>query len=520
MFALIGLVLALISIVFPAAAQVGTRVTISAADNDDIEDAFGFNPDVAIVVNNAETATIDGSDPDHLCLTPDSQGGHSVWFVTTLVAGALTLNTTDSSYSTVTTPSTDTVISLYRYDENDVPDNGFDGPSELTPLTCSDNGAGPGIISNFPIPYLGTYYIQVSAAPTVVAIAPSTVELSAGFTATVPHPNDEPRKAKAMKLPNLPGMSNINSATISLTEPVDPLAPGPVTNTVWAKFTLTSKRVVGFQNFYYNAGTLFFSLFTKSGNDYNPATGEIVSFPDVMLATLSPGTYYLRIGVLGEPEGTSSTFITFTGIAYLMPFTYEFSAGFSEGAIGATASQTGWKLSKATSGPAGDGVFCETSGPYDCYFRFISAGAGERTQLKAKLKLNAVKLNKGDVIRLQPSLSDSSGQPNFRATLVLTNAAGAKQTYVLNVTDGINTEPNLTATVKQGFTPVQATLTLKNNDKDLGDFVEIDGVVVAALRIGAGLRDTLSIPLIGNVPAGWAPQSEAQGVLPLPLPAQ
>lgn len=508
------LVVVMLSMVMALSAQIAPRATISASDNNDAADAYGFNPDAQIIVTDVETADTEAPEPEHSCLTPPDKGNHSVWFKSVLMPGTVTLNTAGSSFDTGAGPSSDTVLSIYRF--TDSGPEGFDSFSELTPVSCDDTTGTEASLNNLLITFGGTFYIQVSAAPSVTATGASTIILNAGYTASTPQPFDEPDQAKKMKLPNLPSMSNISSATVSLTEPEDPLAPGPVTNTVWAKFKLTTKRIVGFQNFYFNSASLFFSIFTKVGNDYDPAVGTILSFPDVILATLNPGTYYLRIGVLDEPAGTESTFITFTSIAYMMPTNYNFSLGFTEGTSNATEDFTGWSMKNGTAGPGGDGVVCETSSPYDCFFQFTSDGVTEKTQLKANVVLKDVVLKKGDIIRFQPSLSDMFGEPNFQAKLVLKSASGGKQVYVFNVTDGNNTEPSLTATVPSGFKPVLAKLKFTNKDTDAGDFVEIDGVVVAALRVGEGLRGPLSVPLFGSNSSAWAPQR----VLPVPLPAK
>ncbi|MBK9123559.1 MAG: hypothetical protein IPM16_10640 [Chloroflexi bacterium] len=228
------------------------------------------------------------------------------------------------------------------------------------------------------------------------------------------------------------------------------------------------------------------------------------------LATLNPGEYYLRIGIVGQPQGTSSTFITFTGIAYLMPPNYNFSVGLTEGTSSAAPSLAGWTVKNA----AGDDVGCDAAPPYICSFTFISSGAGENTVLKTSVDLSDVKVKAGDVIRFQPSLNDVSGLPNLQAKLVLRDAFGNKQKYVFFVTDDQNTEPNLTAVVPANLKPVKAVLKFKNKDTDNGDFIEVDGVVVAALRVGESLRGPVNIPLFGEVNFG----GETPALLPVPAP--
>lgn len=503
-----ALILLITTVFTVAAAQIEPRVTIDASINNNALGAFSFNPDAQITVNGVEAATIEGAESTHSCLTPASAGGYSVWFKTYLMPGTITLNTTGSQFTTAGGPVSDTVISLYRFQDTGLV--GFDSFVELTPVACDDGIASPGVITNLSIVYEGLFYVQISAAPSVIATGTSSVSLNAQYTAAINVPYDEPDNAKSMKLPNLPSIANISSATLSLNEPVDPFAFIPVTNTVWAKFTLTSQRTVGFQNFYFNSGSLFFSLFTKSGPNYIPALGTIFSFPNVMLATLNPGEYYLRIGIVGQPQGTSSTFITFTGIAYLMPPNYNFSVGLTEGTSGATPSLAGWTVNNA----AGDDVGCDPAPPYTCSFRFISSGAGENTVLKTSVGLSAVKVKKGDVIRFQPSLNDISGLPNLKAKLILRDALGNTQKYVFFVTDDQNTEPNLTAVVPTTFKPIKAKLKFKNKDTDSGDFIEIDGIVVAALRVGESLRGPMNIPLFGEVNFDGATST----LLPVPAP--
>src|SRR5690606_11438353 len=108
-----GILLLFTLIVLPAAAQIGPRITGA----DTAATAHPFSPDAQITVTGAESATIEGSEPNHTCLTPASAGGYSVWFRTTLQPGILALSTVETTYGTAGGPSTDSVISVYRFND-------------------------------------------------------------------------------------------------------------------------------------------------------------------------------------------------------------------------------------------------------------------------------------------------------------------------------------------------------------------------------------------------------------------
>lgn len=495
-------------LVLPAAAQVGPRVTGA----DTAATAHPFSPDAQITVTGVESATIEGAEPSHTCLAPVSPGGHSVWFVTTLQPGMLSLNTVGTAYGTAGSASTDSVISVYRF-EDSAP-AGFNSYSELVALGCSDNVGTAGAISGIAIEQATVLYIQVSAAPGINATTASSVVLTADFNALVPHPYDLPGQAKRLKLPKLPTVTNIADATLSLDEPVDPSLPFPITNTIWSKFTLTSKRIVWFQNFYYQAADLWFSIFTKSGPNYIPATGIYLTAPDIIFGALEPGTYYLRTGIINAPVGTTQNFITFTGLAYLSPIADEFSIWPTEGIVGATASLEGWTVRNPSSG---DTETCETAPPYDCYFKFVSTGAAEATALKGKVTLNDVKLKKGDILLIQAGIGETSGEPNLKVKIVLRNAAGAAISYVMNIRDSIYKTPKRLITLPAGFVPVTAVTTVANRDIDLGDTVELDGVVVVGIRSGEAMRSQpLKLARFGEISANWEAESQSKSVLPVP----
>lgn len=505
-----GFLFLVILTVMPIAAQVEPRVTGA----DTAATAHPFSPDAQITVTGVESATIEGTEPNHTCLIPNSAGGHSVWFRVTLQPGALTLDTAGTSYATVGGPSTDSVISLYRFDDS-FP-NGFNSYAELASVGCSDNAGATGAISGITIEQVTTFYIQVSAAPGINATAPSTVILTADFTAATPHPYDSPGQAKEMKLPNLPTITNIANATLSMNEPTDPALFLPITNTVWTKFTLTTKRIIWFQNFYYQAADLWFSVFTKSGPNYIPATGIYLAGPDIIFGALEPGTYFMRIGIVDAPSGTTQHFVTFTGLAYLSPIADEFSVGITEGTPSATASREGWAVRNPS---GGDAEACEVAPPYDCYFKFVSAGGTEATTLKGSVALNNVRLKKGDLLLMQAGIGETSGEPNLKIKVVLRNAAGSSVTYAMNIRDSIYATPKRLITLPVGFVPVRAITTVSNRDTDTGDTVELDGLVIVGIRSGEPLRSQpLKFGRFGDISPEWAIQAQSKSE-PLPVPA-
>lgn len=495
-------------LVLPTAAQVGPRITGA----DTAATAHPFSPDAQITVTGVEGATIEGAEPSHTCLAPASPGSHSVWFMTTLQPGTLSLSSVGTSYGTVSGASTDSVISAYRF-EDSAP-SGFNAYSELVSVGCSDNVGTPGVISGITIEQVTTLYIQVSAAPGITATTASSVVLTADYTAAVPHPYDLPGQAKRIKLPKLPTVTNIADATVSLDEPVDPSLPFPITNTVWSKFTLTAKRIIWFQNFYYQAGDLWFSIFTESGPNYIPATGIYLTAPDIIFAALEPGTYFLRTGIINAPAGTTQNFITFTGLAYLSPIADEFSVWPTEGLPGATASLEGWTVRNPS---GGDAEACETAPPYDCYFKFVSVGALEATALKGKVALNDVKLKKGDLLLIQAGIGETAGEPNLKVKVVLRNAVGTAISYVMNIRDSVYKSPKRVITLPAGFVPVRVTTTVANRDLDMGDTVELDGLVVVGIRSGEALRSQpLKLPRFGEISPDWETNSYQKSLLPVP----
>jgi hypothetical protein len=373
--------------------------------------------------------------------------------------------------------------------------------------------------------------VQISAAPGVAVTGASEVRLLANYSAAIPVSFDEPSEARKLKIPSLPVVVNMASATVSLDEPFDPLAlnpdyyplevPDAVTNTVWFKFTYTQRRVFAVSNFY-DAGDVRFSLFQKSGSSYIPALGVLDSYRDSLTAILDPGTYYLRVGMAGSPEGELASFVTFTAIAYLTSPNYDFSLPGSEGKAGATADLTGWTVKNATAGPGGDELYCDGPPSYECGYRFTSSGAAEATLLKAVVNLNKVKLKKGDVFTAQLPLLDMVGTPNLKFTVVLTNSTGGTQKYNLNVTSDQENFVVMITQVPAGFVPVKAVLKVKNKDTVPGNSVEIDSVVAAVLRVGEGVLrgGTLKLPLGGGLSGAWAAPTAPEGLLPVPPAAQ
>jgi hypothetical protein len=465
-----------------AQAQVRAPAVISASVNDLGELAHPFHPSAQIIVTSVETAGIEASEPAHSCTAPADTGMHSVWFRTALAPGTLTLDTTGTSYDGGATTSPNSVISIYRGQ----PSFSF---ATLSPVACSDNGFGAGIINGADIAYLGYYYIQISAAPGVNAVDPSQVMLTATYVPDHPIINDEPDGAKKLKTPGLPTVVGINSATTALNEPVDPLASGVLTNTVWFRFTMNTRRAASFVNLL-SFVSIRFSVFTRSGDTFTPAAGVVQSVGNQLIGIFEAGEYYLRAGIENDPSGTSTGFISIANIAVLSPANYEFAAGLTEGAIGALPSLDGWTVAN---GSAGEVVACD-AGTHDCYFQFISGGAGENTQLKGKIALRDVRLKRGDALAIQLEFFNPTGAPNLKATLKLVDAAGAVQKYSLNVSDPLATFPGQIFRVAQTFTPVKAIITITNNDTVFGHVVQIDGVAVQALRLGEGVRTLLPVP--------------------------
>jgi hypothetical protein len=508
----------LLILALPSAAQPSTRapVIVTATSINNASNAHPFHPDVQIFVTGVESATIEASEPDHTC-APGADT-RSVWFVTELMPGTLTLDTTGSSYTIAGGTSPNTVISLYRLNNWT-----FSGFADISSIACNDNGGSAGIINAFNIPTAGQYMVQISAAPGVAVTGASQVNLLANFTAAIPISFDEPSGARTLKIPSLPAIVNIGNATVALDEPFDPSLGAPVTNTVWFKFTYSERRIFAVSNFYDSGGDLGFSLFQKSGSAYVPASGILSNGADSITAILNAGTYYLRVGLLGEPNGSTANITTFTVIAYLTDPNFDFSVGMTEGGVSATPDLTGWNVKNGTAGPGGDEVFCDGPPAYECGFRFTSIGATEATQIKAVIGLNTMKLKKGDLVIIQAMLLDLIGTPDLKVTMKLTNAAGATQNYNLNVVTA-SEFPAIITQVPATFTPVKSTIIVKNRDTTPGDSVEVDGVIAAVLRVGEGVvrGGTLKLPLGGGLSAAWAEAASAapKGVLPVPPAAQ
>jgi hypothetical protein len=262
-----------------------------------------------------------------------------------------------------------------------------------------------------------------------------------------------------------------------------------LTNTVWFKFTMNTRRAISFVNFL-SFMNIRFSVFTRSGDVFTPAMDILQSVPNQLVGIFDAGDYYLRAGIEGLPAGTSSGFISFVATAVLTPPNYEFSVGVTEGTAGALPSFDGWTL---TDGGAGEAVVCD-AGTHDCYFQFVSSGAGENTKLKGKVALNNVRLKRGDALVIQLNLLNLTGAPNLKATLKLVDAAGAVQKYTFNATDPLSIFPGMIFRVAQPFTPVKAVITVTNNDTVLGHAIQIDAVAVQALRAGEGVRTLLPVP--------------------------
>lgn len=512
--------LLMLALAIPAAAQTGTRapIEVTAASINNGANAKRFHPAASFVVTGVENATNEPTEPDHTC----QQGyeSRSVWFTTDLMPGTITLDTTGSVYtiSNVTGTSYDTVISLYR-----VNGASFGGFNTLTPVACSGNDSGPGILTEVSIPVPATYMVQISAAPLVLVSGASQVRLEASYTPAQAVINDEPSGARNLKSPGIPSILNIGSATVSANEPVDPLALNPeyypaqvpeiITNTVWYKFKYTGRRMFAVTNLY-GVDNLRFSLFQKNGGDFVPAAGIDESQRNSLTATLEPGTYFLRVGIAGSPQGSLANFATWSTIAYLMPPNYGFAQPGAEGQPGAFPDETGWKVLKGTSGPGGtDSSYCSGSyGGYDCGFMFASSGPTEATVLKSTLPLGDVKVKKGDIIMMQMPLISIQGTPNLKFSLIFTDAGGASLTYNLNIRDDDVMTPVMVRAVSANFVPVRAVVKIKNKDKDLGDKIVLDSVMVSVQRVGEATRHGALL----DVPAAWATSTAPKGVLPVP----
>src|SRR5690606_19586436 len=107
--------------------------------------------------------------------------------------------------------------------------------------------------------------------------------------------------------------------------------------------------------------------------------------------------------------------------------------------------------------------------------------------------------------------------PNLKVKVQLRNAAGTAITYVLNIRDSIYDTPKRLITLPSGFVPVRAITTVKNRDLDLGDTVELDGLVVVGLRSGEALRSQpLKLARFGEISPEWAAQGPSKSLLPVP----
>jgi hypothetical protein len=232
-----------------------------------------------------------------------------------------------------------------------------------------------------------------------------------------------------------------------------------------------------------------------------PVTGgTYIGYP------VPPGTYYLRVASYLTPQGIaqpgSLAFYNFILNHYISPENYTFSVDNQND----VSSLEGWKLKNANT----DMADCDIS---QCFVRFTSDGAGEKTQLKASVDVSATKFKPNDLFVIQMAGQNYVGEPDLLFKYMLINASGAKQVFTLRHTSSASPNDLAEYTFTQGFTPVRAVIKIINKDKDLGDSVELTGVVALTYRLGGTTRALAELTSSGvwNVPA----QPEAA---PLPLP--
>ena len=457
--------------------------------NDNMIDAFTLYPNVSLVVEGIETATIEVDEPMHSCAVPAATAGsHSVWFAAYLPNGLLTLKTEGTAYVTAGDPSADTVMSIYRLTDKFAPDF-----TKLQALACANGDTGAAKIKNF-VTNEAIYLIQVSME-SGTALAGSTLSLKAKFKPASPVAGDKPSTARNLTFPATYLVNSLSSATVDFNEPVDPLVPAEmVGNSIWYKFQLAApQRVL--------LGSLLgpVSIFRVLGNGaLEPIDYTFIDIDD--LALLDAGNYLVRVFMpaLQMPLITLGALIPmpFIAVPVLSPINVTF--GTDEGTVDAAASLDGWKLKNAT--PSGelnaDELVCGFIAD-KCGVQLTSQGTGEATKLIGKTSLSSIKLKKGELLLLVATGMTTDTATQVRVKLVMHDATGARVVITKDLVPGtFGILLDQVVAMPRKFVPVSAKVIVTNLSQTEGNVAIIDELLLVTARVldpARGNVDTIGL---------------------------
>jgi hypothetical protein len=457
--------------------------------NDNMVDAFTLYPDVSLIVEGIDTATVEIDEVAHACALPAATAGsHSVWFAAYLPKGLLTLKTEGTAYVTAGDPSNDTVMSVYRLTDKFAPDF-----TKLEALTCANGGTGAAQINELPTND-AIYLIQVSME-SGTALAGSTLSLKAKFKPASPVAGDKPSNARPLTFPATYLVNSLSSATVDFNEPIDPMVPAEmVGNSIWYKFQLAApQRVL--------LGSLLgpVSIFRVLGNGtLEPIDYTFIDIDD--LALLEAGNYLVRVFMpaIQMPLLALGALIPmpFIAVPVLSPTNVTF--GTDEGTVDAVASLDGWKLKSATpSGePNADELVCGFIAD-KCGVQFTSQGAGEATKLVGKTSLSSIKLKKGELLLLAATGMSTDTSTQVRVKLILRDATGARVIITKDLVPGtFGILLDQVVAMPRKFTPVSAKIVVTNLSQTEGNVAIIDELLVVTARVldpARGNVDTIGL---------------------------
>jgi hypothetical protein len=471
----------------PRIANPPTAIPALAIDN--AYDALTLYPNVSLLVQDIDTATIEVDEPAHSCALPAATAGsHSVWFAAYLPKGFLTLKTAGTSFVTAGDPSDDTVMSIYRLTDKLSPDF-----TKLEALTCASGGTGAAKIKNFPTNE-AIYMIQVSME-SGTALAGSTLSLKAKFKPASPVAGDKPSNARPLTFPATYLVNSMSSATVDFNEPYDPLFPSEfIGNSVWYKFQLAAPQRVLMTSL-----LAPISVFLVQGNGTLEPVEYLFDNVDE-LALLDAGNYLVRVSmpVMQMPLETLGALIPmpFVAVPVLSPINVTF--GTDEGTVDAAASLDGWALKKATpSGePNADELVCGFIAD-KCGVQLTSQGAGEATKLVGKAGLSSVKLKKGELLLLAATGLATDTSTQVRVKLVMRDATGARVVITKDLVPGVfGVLLDQVVAMPRKFAPVGVKIVVTNLSQVEGNTAIIDELLVVTARVldpARGSVDTVGL---------------------------
>lgn len=361
-FRFIVLILVCLLFSLPTAAQNEPRVPPS-------NDMFAG----AVIVSAPFSQTVTGI-PDATVQSGETQpciggiGEESVWYSLNAPAGVtLEVDTIGSNYDTVVSVWQETGVALE--------------PADLTNVDCEDDGTGAAKL-RYPVIAAGSYYVSISAVPSVPVRAPHSLSVSFSFDvpASLAPAGSDPAHAVPLKIGKTVTLSGMEYGAGH-----DPVVANPAcaANTLqypaWFKLTVpihTQVHISARGSLFSNAGSfsdevsldIFPEVFVSVADDIacGVTTGANAAS---MSPTLAAGVYYvraLRVNTNTNAVGASRYKIT---VSLGSSNNLLVNPGFDN--IGDPL--LGWKVKNGT----GDGVSDFITNAF-----FFSGGAGENSQLQ------------------------------------------------------------------------------------------------------------------------------------------